>query len=94
MQPPLIENLNPLYIVLAVLFTAGMLLAAIQILNVRRRQARGRVVTEIECPRCKYHETREFRKGDYIGLKVKCPSCGGEAEVIRIYEEATGKEKQ
>lgn len=93
MEPPLIEGLNPLYIVLAVLFAAGMLLAAVQILNIRRRQARSRVVTEIECPHCSYHATREFRRGDYIGMKTRCPSCGGDAYVIRIYQESTGKEK-
>lgn len=46
------------------------------------------VKTRIECEKCDYKSTREFRVGDYV-LKVdgKCPKCNSPTIVTGIYSQ-------
>ena len=49
---------------------------------------RQKIVEEVVCTKCGYRTIRKPTKGDYI-LKVvgKCPKCGGDLIIERIYLE-------
>ncbi len=49
-------------------------------------EARGAVVTVLQCEKCGFREEREFKEGDYVFKKVgECAKCGGAWIISAIY---------
>ena len=53
------------------------------------------VSTAIECPKCDYENTREFKRGDFIFKRVEqCPKCNEDTIISSIYRKPEEKEKK
>jgi len=53
------------------------------------------VLTTVECPKCGYKNSRDFRRGDYIFKIVEpCPKCNENMIVSSIYRKPKEKEKK
>ena len=53
-----------------------------------------KVMTFMECPKCKERTSREFQRGDYIRKEMgNCPKCADKQYITAIYREVLEKEK-
>ncbi len=83
--------------VLGILLAAGaaiylMARQAKQIEEMQKRlQRKVKRVTIIQC--AEGTRKRDFKEGDYVGLKVNCPGEEGEGYIIAIYAEEEDQEK-
>lgn len=57
----------------------------------KRLQRKVKRVTIIQC--AEGAKKRDFKEGDYVGLRVECPGEEGEGYIISIYAEEEGQEK-
>ncbi len=59
------------------------------------RKAEEKILSILKCNNCDYSETVEFKKGFFIGKKVKeCPKCKGDVTVDLIYLETPKRSKE
>lgn len=53
------------------------------------------VSTTIECPKCDYENTREFKSGDFIFKKVEeCPKCNEDMIISSIFRKPEEKKPE
>jgi len=54
---------------------------------------RYKVMCQVECSKCGFREVLPYSPGDYVGKVVdrKCPKCGGDMRVIKIFSEPEKK---
>ncbi|MDK2463773.1 MAG: hypothetical protein QI223_03235 [Candidatus Korarchaeota archaeon] len=52
------------------------------------------IVSRLQCVDCGHWKEREFREGEYVGLKAEeaCPKCGGSMFVAAIYAKKPKKQ--
>ncbi len=53
----------------------------------RKELKAKKAFTKLKCLNCDHEFEREFREGDYVGMKVEkgCPKCEGDAIITAIY---------
>ena len=52
------------------------------------------IVSRLQCVECGHWKEREFREGEYVGLRAEeaCPKCGGPMFVAAIYAKKSKKQ--
>ncbi|MEM2123366.1 MAG: hypothetical protein QXE79_06990 [Candidatus Bathyarchaeia archaeon] len=71
----------------------GIGLALSSLVRLRNRltsisKEEGRILTVVECSKCKIKTIRNFQKGDYVNKRLeKCPNCDEDKMITAIYLE-------
>ena len=81
------QNLLPLLMLLIVI---ALVMSIMDTMSKMRRQRRvePRTLTVVKCVNNDYENTRQFRRGDYVGkVEGKCPKCGSDIIIYTIYSE-------
>jgi hypothetical protein len=85
---------------LVIIGSAGLILSAYVVLQLRRRVSIMRIETPpinttLECKKCGFKNVREFQRGDYIFKEGEsCQKCNDKMMITAIYREVKEKEKE
>ncbi len=81
------QNLLPLLMLLIVIALVMSIMDTMSKIRQRKR-IEPRTITVIKCVNKDYENTRQFRRGDYVGkIEGKCPKCGSDTIIYTIYSE-------
>lgn len=75
------------YLALVLVSLVTVIVLALDIRSMRKKQRVKRYITVEKCYKCNYMRTRKFEEGDYVGAKGKftCPQCGEQMTIDAVY---------
>ncbi len=84
------------YLALILLSLITVIILAIDIRTMRKKQKIERYITIEKCYNCNYTKTRPFEEGDYVGAKGKftCPQCGAQMTIDAVYVKSENSVKK
>lgn len=85
------EIINPtdvIYLALILIILVAALMIFVSASQKRLTMRPLRVLTQVECPSCKFKEVRAFKEGDVVhAAGGPCRRCGQETLIVGIYTE-------